>query len=145
MNILFVCAQNVGRSQTAAALYNKYADEGHADSAGTRVEKPGETIRERAAYSNGAKNVIECMKEEGINVASHTRRQVTRKMLKHYDRVIVMSEPEYVPGWLSETPKYEYWFIEDPRYKGIDEARKTQDLIKEKVLGLIGAKTNPRG
>jgi protein-tyrosine-phosphatase len=135
--VLFVCAQNVGRSQTAAALFNKYSPNSHADSAGTRVEKPGETISERAEYSDGAKNVIASLAEEGVDIVNSTRRQVTHESLDEYDKVIVMAEPESIPEWLSTHPKYEYWHIEDPRYKGLEETKKTQSLIKGKVIELI--------
>jgi protein-tyrosine-phosphatase len=134
--VLFVCAQNVGRSQTAAALFNKYAKVGHADSAGTRVEKPGETIAERAQYSNGAKNVLESLQEEDIDIAHSKRTLVTENMIKKYDKVIVMAEPDAIPGWLRDSRNFEYWQIDDPRYKGLEETKKTQALIKEKVLDL---------
>ena len=135
--VLFVCAQNVGRSQTAAALFNKYATGAHADSAGTRVEKPGETIAERTEYSDGAKNVVASLAEEGVDITGSTRTQIVPEMLDRYDVVIVMAEPESVPEWLGAAPNYEYWHIEDPRYKGFEETKKTQALIKEKVLKLI--------
>lgn len=138
MNVLFVCAQNVGRSQTAAALFNKYSKTGHADSAGTRVEKPGETILERSQYSDGAKHIIAALKEEDIDVTKNTRKPVTPEMLGDYGKIVVMAEPESIPEWLSSHPKYEYWHVEDPRYKGFEETKKTQELIKSKVLKLIG-------
>ncbi len=137
--VLFVCAQNVGRSQTAAALFNKYKHdaESHAGSAGTRVEKPGETIAERTVYSDGAKNVVASLNEEGIDITGSTRTQIEPEMLDQYDKVIVMAEPESIPDWLSAAPNYEYWHIEDPRYKGLEETKKTQDLIKTKVLTIL--------
>lgn len=138
-SVLFVCAQNVGRSQTAAALFNKYKHDPqiYADSAGTRVEKPGETIAERAEYSDGAKNILESLRGENIDISQSKRTLVTEDMIKKYDRVIVMAEPESIPGWLSSNPNYEYWHIEDPRYKGLEETKNTQTLIKKKVLNLI--------
>lgn len=137
--VLFVCAQNVGRSQTAAALFNKYrtSDDVVAESAGVRVEKPGETIAERMEYSDGAKNVVACLTEEGIDILTHTRKPVERDRLDDYARIIVMAEPELVPDWLSSHPNYEYWYVEDPRYKGLEETKKTQELIKSKVFELI--------
>ena len=137
--VLFVCAQNVGRSQTAAALFNKYRtnDEVAADSAGVRVEKPGETIAERTEYSDGAKNVVACLADEGIDITKNTRKSVEQGELDQYDKIVVMAEPELVPDWLSAHPSYEYWYVEDPRYKGLEETKKTQEFIKSKVLALI--------
>ena len=141
--ILFICAQNVLRSQAAAALFNKYRtrDDVSADSAGVRVEKPGETIAERMEYSDGAKNIVACLAEEGIDIAKNTRRSVDQSELDAYDRIVVMAEPELVPHWLSEHTSYEYWYIEDPRYKGLEETKKTQELIKSRVLSLIAERS----
>lgn len=137
MKVLFICAQNVGRSQTAMALFNKYHPGSHADSAGTNVEKPGETIAERAEYSDGAKHVLICLQEEGLDISHSVRTPVTPEMLDHYDRIINMAEPEKTPDWLRDHPNYEYWEIEDPRYKSLEETVKMQRLIKEKVLQLV--------
>ena len=55
----------------AAALYNKYAKDGHADSAGTDVG-PEKTMRERAAVIPAAQRVIDDMKElEGIDISDN--------------------------------------------------------------------------
>lgn len=136
MKVLFVCAQNVGRSQTAAALFNKYFPGSHADSAGTNVEKPGETIAERAEYSDGAKHYIECLGEEGIDITKNVRTPVTPEMIENYDRVINMAEPEKTPEWLSENKKVEYWEIADPRYRSIEYTKKMQAELKKRILAL---------
>jgi protein-tyrosine-phosphatase len=136
MNVLFICAQNVGRSQTAAVLLNKYHPSDHADSAGTNVEKPGETIAQRAEYSDGAKHVLTCLQEEGLDISHSVRTPVTPEMLDHYDRIINMAELEKTPDWLRDHPKYEYWEIEDPRYKSLEETKKMQAEIKRRVQEL---------
>ena len=139
MNVLFICAQNVGRSQTAAALFNKYFPESHADSAGTNVEKPGETIAERAEYSDGAKHVVSCLKEEGLDISEKVRTLVTPEMLNGYDRIINMAEPEKTPTWLRDNPKVEYWEIEDPRFKNLEETVKMQAEIKQRLFDAFGS------
>lgn len=141
--VLFVCAQNVLRSQAAAVLFNKYRtrDDVLADSAGVRVEKPGETIAERMEYSDGAKNIVASLAKEGFDITHHTRRSVEQDELDAYDRIVVMAEPELVPDWLSAHKDYEYWYIEDPRYKGLEETKKTQELIKSRVLSLIAERS----
>jgi protein-tyrosine-phosphatase len=136
MNVLFICAQNVGRSQTAAALFNKYHPNDHAGSAGTNVEKPGETIAERAEYSDGAKHVLTCLQEEGLDISQSVRTPVTPEVLNYYDRIINMAEPEKTPDWLRDHPKYEYWEIEDPRFKSLEETVKMQAEIKRRIQEL---------
>lgn len=136
--VLFVCVYNVGRSQMAAALYNKLVSDGsHADSAGVQVERPGETISERASYMPPAQNVIDVMLEEGVDISQSYRTQLERDRLASYDAVIVMAEPELIPEWLKNTKGYEYWKMEDPREKGYDATKLTRDMIKERVIKLI--------
>lgn len=139
MKVLFVCTQNRGRSQMAAGLFNKYSKEVHADSAGTKVETPGDTIAERAKVSDGAQNVITVMKEEGIDVSENRQTQVTEELLSGYDKIIVMAEPETIPKYLSGDPRFEYWEIPDPRFWGLEGVRKTKNTIKQKVQKLIAS------
>ncbi len=138
MKILFVCRFNVGRSQMAAALYNKYTQDGHADSSGTMVgAEDGQTLQERAAVVPAAQHVLDTMQAEGLDVSQSKRTQLTEDMLNDYDRVVVMAEPEVIPDYLSKSPKFEYWDIEDPRSKGAEATVVTKDDIKERVIRLI--------
>lgn len=138
MNVLFVCAYNVGRSQMAAALFNKHAQNGHADSAGTIVgDDHGQTITERAQNVGGAKNVISVMDEEGIDVREKTRTQIDEAMLSNYAKVIVMAEQDTIPDYLRSSDKFVYWHIEDPRTKDLDGVRAAKDDIKAKILEFI--------
>ena len=136
-SVLFVCKYNVGRSQMAAGLFNKYATDGHADSAGTQVDAPGETIADRASYVDAANNVIDVMKEEGVDISQCVRTQISKEMMPNYEKIIVMAEPETIPSWLSDAEGYEYWEIADPRGKGYEETKITRDLIKDKVIEFI--------
>ena len=138
MNILFVCSQNVGRSQTAAALYNSLVSDGHADSAGTKVgDEEGQTLAERAKVSNGAKEVLQVMHELGMDLSRHTRKQVRPEQLAQYDKVIVMAEPDTIPDWLRQSDKFVYWDVPDPRYLGLDAHRITLDALRRRIVELI--------
>lgn len=115
MKILFVCRGNVGRSQMAAALFNKYSKI-KTFSAGTKVfDKEGQKLKEIPL----AKPVIKFMREKGINIAESTRTQLTPEMIKKFDKIIVMAEPETIPEYLSRSNKIEFWDIKDP--KGMDD------------------------
>ena len=83
MKVLFVCRANIGRSQTAAGLYNMIHPS-QATSAGTKVEPIGQKLSDRP----GAANAIIAMKEIGLDMSGNTTTQVTEKMLDNYDKVI---------------------------------------------------------
>ena len=129
MKILFVCRGNVGRSQMAEALFSKISGI-KSFSAGTKIgEKENQKIKELLL----AEPVIRFMKKEGIDISENVRTNVTPKMIKKYDKIIVMAEPETVPEYLSKSNKIEVWDIKDP--KGMDDAgyEKIISKIKNKI------------
>ncbi len=132
MKILFVCWANVGRSQMAAALHNKHAGSKIADSAGTEVDVPGETLLERRNRV-GRTYTIAAMDREGIDVRDSRRTQVTKEMLDNYDLVISMAQKEYTPDWLANHPAYRYWDIKDPGGKDYEATVKAMDAVKLKL------------
>lgn len=140
MNVLFVCTQNVGRSQMAAALFNSLTGhEAHADSAGTRVgDEAGQTLAERAIQHEGAQHVLTVMREEGIDIRGRKRRNISEDLLDTYDEIVVMAEPDTIPKYLHDHPRAVYWDVPDPRFKGLDGARATRDDLKRRVVDLIG-------
>lgn len=136
MKVLFVCWANVGRSQMAEAFYNHLTNSQNADSAGTEVEDPGETLGERKKRRGGT-FVIEAMAEEGIDITSHKKTQLTEEMLSKYDTIVCMAQPEYTPVWLSDSPKFIRWDVEDPGGKGLEETIIARDAVKAKVIDFI--------
>jgi protein-tyrosine-phosphatase len=130
--ILFVCRQNIGRSQMAMAIFNKYANDAHADSVGTIVEHENQTLAEY-----GAKNTIQVLLEqEDIDASGFKSNQLSKEMLAVYDKIIVMAEPENIPDWLSSDAKTELWTIPDTKTSDLETTRKTFAVIKSKVLAL---------
>lgn len=121
----------------AAELFNKLTNSQDADSAGTSVVTPGQTLAERAEESKGAANVIRVMLEEGIDVSENIQEQVTKDMLDHYNHVIVMAETNTIPGFVKNSPKFIYWHIEDPALKELDDTRETKEAIKSLVKNFI--------
>lgn len=100
MKVLFICRANVGRSQAAMELYNQLYP-GNADSAGTIVDNPGERLIDR----KGAVNIIEVMREDGIDMSDNTRKQLDISMVNQYDKLIVMAEKDTIPEWLKKSPR----------------------------------------
>ena len=62
---LYVCRDNVGRSQIGAEYHN-LARPGEAASAGTHVDEPGGIV---ANWQGGSVEIIEAMLEERIDIA----------------------------------------------------------------------------
>lgn len=137
MKILFVCWANVGRSQMAAALYNAMTGTHDATSAGTQVEIPGETLGERQVRRDGTKSIQVMRNEEGIDIAQSPMTQLTPEMLDGSDYIICMAQPEYVPKWLSDHPKYQRWEVDDPGGKGYEPTVVAKNAIKPLVEEFI--------
>ncbi len=120
MNVLFVCLQNAGRSQMAQALYERRG--GQARSAGTRPA--------RAVHPN----VVETMRELGVDLARRTPRALERADAESADLVVTMGcgdECPVLPG-----KRYVDWNLPDPA--GADEAatRALRDQI-ERLVELV--------
>jgi arsenate reductase len=137
MKILFVCRGNVGRSQMAAAFYNKFSGSNDADSAGTHVEAPGQTLLERKNKLKGQSFVIDAMNGAGIDVSQAVRTQLDKDMLEKYDVVIYMSAKRYTPKWLSEASNAIYWKVTDPNGRNLKVTVTARDIIKQKVTELL--------
>lgn len=122
---LFACIHNAGRSQMAAALFNAYADHRRcaAISAGTI---PAERVHPE---------VVEAMKEIGIDVRSAKPQKLTDDLAKASSVLVTMGCGEacpYVPGL-----KTIEWDIPDPKGQPPEVVRDIRDDIHEKVKELI--------
>jgi arsenate reductase len=121
---LFVCLHNAGRSQMSAALFERAAAGRHdALSAGTT---PAERVHPE---------VVEVMRELGIDVSDRVPRQLTRELAERADVVVTMGcgdECPYVPG-----KRYVDWDLEDPKGRPLDDVRATRDDIARRVAALV--------
>jgi arsenate reductase (thioredoxin) len=121
---LFVCLHNAGRSQMSAALFERAAAGRHdALSAGTT---PAERVHPQ---------VVEVMRELGIDVSDRVPRKLTRELAERADVVVTMGcgdECPYVPG-----KRYVDWDLEDPKGRPLDEVRATRDDIARRVEALV--------
>ncbi len=123
--VLFVCLHNAGRSQISEALFERAAAGRHeARSAGTT---PGDQVHP---------DVVEAMRELGIDLAARAPRRLTRADAEWADVVVTMGcgdECPYIPG-----KRYLDWDLEDPRGRPIEEVRATRDEIERRVVELLG-------
>lgn len=122
--VLFVCLHNAGRSQMSAALFDRAAAGRHqASSAGTT---PADRVHPE---------VVEVMRELGVDLAGRVPRKLTRELAEQADVVVTMGcgdECPYIPG-----KRYIDWDLADPEGRPLDEVRETRDLIAAKVAGLV--------
>jgi len=121
---LFVCLHNAGRSQMSQALFERAAGGRHrALSAGTT---PGERVHPE---------VVEVMRELGIDLAGRKPRALTRELAEAADIVVTMGcgdECPYIPG-----KRYLDWDLEDPTGRPVHEVRATRDEIERRVSALV--------
>jgi arsenate reductase (thioredoxin) len=122
--VLFVCLHNAGRSQMSAALFEREAEGRHrALSAGTT---PGDRVHPE---------VVEVMRELGIDLADRVPRKLTHELAEQADVVVTMGcgdECPYIPE-----KRYIDWDLEDPKGRPVEEVRATRDVIAEKVSDLV--------
>jgi arsenate reductase (thioredoxin) len=123
-HVLFVCLHNAGRSQMSAALFERAANGRHdASSAGTT---PAEKVHPE---------VVEAMRELGVDLAGRTPRKLTRELAERADVVVTMGcgdECPYIPG-----KRYLDWDLPDPKGRPLDEVRATRDEIADRVAELV--------
>jgi protein-tyrosine-phosphatase len=120
---LFVCLHNAGRSQMSAALFEQTAAGRHrALSAGTT---PAEHVH---------REVVEVMRELGIDLADRRPQLLTRELAEQADVVVTMGCGDacpYIPG-----KRYIDWQLPDPKGQPIETVRTTRDEIAQRVAAL---------
>jgi arsenate reductase (thioredoxin) len=121
---LFVCLHNAGRSQMSQALFERAAEGRH------RALSTGTTPADRVHPE-----VVEVMRELGIELADREPKLLTRELAEQADVVVTMGcgdECPYIPG-----RRYLDWDLEDPKGRPLDEVRATRDDIDRRVRELV--------
>src|ERR687892_250494 len=121
---LFVCVQNAGRSQMAAALLN-YRAHGrvHVRSAGS---DPGDQINP---------TVVEALTELGIDVDEEFPKPLTDEVVRAADAVITMGCGDACPIYPGKL--YRDWDAEDPKGQNLDDVRRIRDDIDARERDLL--------
>ncbi|MFC2143659.1 low molecular weight phosphatase family protein [Candidatus Aenigmatarchaeota archaeon] len=135
MLFLFVCKGNAGRSQMAEALFKKIAKRHKCISAGTEAEKRGKDVNMELPET-----VIKCMKKEDIDLTGVKRKQLTLKMVRDANKIIVINEPEEQetnPNFLKKSNKVIYWSIPDAKGTPLKFHDKVRDMVKKKIEELV--------
>ncbi len=129
--IIFACIHNAGRSQMAAAFFNRLADArlAHAVSAGTQPAKQVHPV------------VVAAMAEVGIDLAAAKPQKLTMELAQGADLLITMGcgdECPYVPGLRRLD-----WPLPDPKGMPMEAVRSIRDEVRERVLALLAAEKLP--
>jgi protein-tyrosine-phosphatase len=121
--VLFVCTHNAGRSQIAQAFFEKYApDDLRAESAG---QAPADAIWT---------NVVDAMREVGIDIAGRKPKKIDLEMQLHADKAITLNcqgSCPYVIGGIED------WKVDDPAGQPIEKVRAIRDDIERRVRNLV--------
>ncbi len=123
--VIFACVHNAGRSQMAAALFNKLADPAKAVgiSAGT---EPGSRVHPE---------VLSAMQEVGIDLSEAKPQKLTQELANDATLLITMGcgdQCPHVPGL-----RHDDWPLRDPKGLPLDEVRAIRDEIHKRVETLL--------
>jgi arsenate reductase len=115
---------NAGRSQMSQALFERAAGGRHtALSAGTA---PGERVHPE---------VVEVMRELGIDLADRVPQALTFELAQQADVVVTMGCGDacpYIP-----CKRYIDWKLADPKGRPVEEVRATREEIQRRVSTLV--------
>lgn len=122
--VLYVCVQNSGRSQMAAALTRHLGgDRIHVRSAGSQ---PGEALL-------GA--VVDVLREIGVDVGEEFPKPLTDDVVRAADAVITMGCGDACPVYPGK--RYLDWTLDDPAELDLDGIRAVRDDIRHRVEQLL--------
>jgi arsenate reductase len=122
--VLFVCVQNAGRSQMAAALMDLYAEgRVHVRSAGS---DPADRINPAVA---------EAMAEVGAVLEKEFPKPLNDEFVRAAVAVITMGCGDACPIYPGK--RYGDWELEDPAGKDLETVRRIRDEIGERVKALL--------
>jgi arsenate reductase len=126
-NVIFACVHNAGRSQMAAAFFNRAVDptRARAISAGT---EPGDRVHAE---------VVAVMREVGIDLSEAQPQKLTAELAADVQYLVTMGCGDACPFILGA--KVDDWPLEDPKGKPLDAVRRIRDEIRERVERFVQA------
>ncbi len=123
--VVFACRHNAGRSQMAAAFFNRTADPARATaiSAGTT---PGSAVHPE---------VLAAMGEAGIDLGGARPQRLTPELARGARLLVTMGcgeECPHVPG-----AEVLDWPLEDPKGQPVEKVREIRDEVRRRVADLV--------
>jgi protein-tyrosine-phosphatase len=126
--VLFVCKANRGRSVMSQALFERVAAGRHrALSAGSEAVPGGGPHAE----------VVEAMRELGINIADQRPKRLTTELAAQADAVVTMGCGDACPVIPGKKQLRLDWDLADPKDRPLEEVRVTRDEIDRRVRALV--------
>jgi protein-tyrosine-phosphatase len=131
MRVAFVCVQNAGRSQMAAAFARREIEARNVDD---RIEvvtggtDPAEGVHEE---------VVSAMREVGIDLGDQRPKEFTHDDAMAVDVVVTMgcsAEGVCPMTWRGDARD---WALEDPAGRDLDAVREIRDEIRDRVDVLV--------
>jgi len=123
--VLFVCVQNAGRSQIAAAILK------HLAGARVKVRTAGS-----APASAVKSSIVTALDEIGVPIGGEFPKPLTDEVVRAADVVITMGCGDACPVYPGR--RYLDWELEDPAGLPIAHVRDIRDDIEQRVRVLIG-------
>lgn len=122
--VLFVCVQNAGRSQMAAALAEHLS--------ARRVH-----VRSAGSAPSGEINptVVEVLAERGIALGTAYPKPLSDSVVRAADVIVTMGCGDSCPYFPSK--RYEDWEVRDPAGQPIEVVRQIRDDIQGRVTQLL--------
>lgn len=123
--VLFACVHNAGRSQIAAALFNRYADpsKARAISAGT---SPAARVHPE---------VLELMARRGVDLSGQTPQRLTPELASTVQWLITMGCGDECP--VVSGTRRDDWPIQDPKGQPPDTVNAIINDIDHRVRQLL--------
>ncbi|WP_136709076.1 metalloregulator ArsR/SmtB family transcription factor [Agromyces sp. H66] len=123
--VLFVCVQNAGRSQIAAAILRQLA---------------GDRVRVRTAGSEPASavksTIVQALDEIGVPIGGEFPKPLTDEVVRASDVVITMGCGDACPIYPGR--RYLDWELDDPAGLPLARVREIRDDIEARVRALLG-------
>jgi protein-tyrosine-phosphatase len=126
--VLFVCKANRGRSVISQALFEQAAGgRHHAISAGS----------EAVAQGGPHAQVVEAMRECGIDVAAQQPQRLTTELATQADAVVTMGCGDACPAIPGKNQLRVDWDLPDPEDRPLEEVRGIREEIRRRVRELV--------
>lgn len=123
--VLFACVHNAGRSQIAAALFNRYAAPAKARAISAGTAPAGQVHPE----------VQDVMRELDVDLSRAAPALLTDDLARDAAVLVTMGCGEacpHLPG-----VRREDWPFPDPKGRPLDEVRRIRDAIAERVRDFV--------